>query len=117
MNTPDPADLLEDAAALLEQYGWCQQELVSLDGRRCLVGSIRHATFNWAKQNAAYDPEDTANVWDLEENLRNLVRNRIPITFPSNDQYTEVIWNDSEGRTADEVIDLLKHIAKDLRNQ
>lgn len=72
------------AVDLLETVGWCQGEYVSPDGKCCLLGALD--TLN--APNAAYEPIEAriGEIW---------------------------IWNDTPGRTKEEVIALLKDLGNE----
>jgi hypothetical protein len=88
----DPADILEAAADLLETKGWIQGRSKNENGY-CAMGAISEASgHNY---------------------------HRILATLPVIEMWAAALvhWNDQETRTADQVIDLMKHAAKDLRNR
>jgi hypothetical protein len=108
----DHAAILEKAAEVLETEGWSQGRYVThADGNLfdspsftyCAVGAIRRAvsgnTYLQMSQDLLWAATHTSNL--LSSKLRQ------PITA----------WNDQSGRTADEVIDLMKETAKDIRNE
>lgn len=100
-----PADLLEKGADLLEVHGWGQGLYMDKEGRMCAVGALRRAD-SVASNNGA-------NRTDAYYGARSALNRATEAA--SGHSVTE--WNDVEGRTAGEVIDLLKHTAKDLRNK
>lgn len=59
MKTPDKvlaADLLNRAAQIIEERGWCQSELESL-GRVCMIGALAVAEFGYAQAGINKDCE------------------------------------------------------------
>lgn len=97
------ADLLEQAADLLETEGWCQMTLRNPEGARCAVGALHKISGNTRLKRAAQE-------WlAMRLNIFALANMYVGAQL--------VLWNDSPGRTIDEVIDLFKETAKDLRNE
>jgi len=104
------ADILEEVADLYEsgEIGWTQRRFRDFDfdnerASYCLIGSMRHRLLDVQK---SYDMEhEAALVY-----LRNYIE-RSGLGLSIDD------WNDQFGRTLDEVVDLLKTVAKDLRNK
>ena len=103
----DHAAILEKAAEVLETEGWSQGRYVmhvsAWTNTYCAVGAIRRAVsgniYLQMSQDLLWSATHTQNL--LSSKLRQ------PITA----------WNDQSGRTADEVIDLMKETAKDIRNE
>lgn len=97
------ADVLDAAAEVIERDGWCQNRLRTNDGRVCLVGAVdRVARERSTGSHGWWDvPSCKAAVEAMFKSL-----NREPKDF-----------NDDTGRTKFEVIDALRHCAKDLRNE
>jgi hypothetical protein len=122
----DPADILEAAADLLETNGWIQGEF-EFNGKFCAVGAIRQVsglyqsavalqelgrTNMYNRDSTDYDictSTSSAAESALSDSLGSQAVDGGLVYVPS--------WNDEPGRTADEVIDLMKHTAKDLRNR
>lgn len=95
----DVADVLEAAAEVIEVKGWCQKESVDGEGRVCVLGAVQSA--------------DLLNRHPLTVRAMRALRNRLGLV----QNYDVIAWNDRPGRTEGEVLDLLKHTAKDLRNE
>lgn len=109
----EPADILEAAADLLSPEGaWIQGSSMHVTGdgqaHYCLVGAINSVAGSWQPymdtclhsrnaSKAASIAADFLNSGFLVDSL--------------------VDWNDDAERTQEEVVDLLKRAAKDLRNQ
>jgi hypothetical protein len=111
----DPAEILEAAADVLETKGWGQGcEFKMENGERtafCAIGAIREVIgFYNIEQGIFFTP--AANLAHEAMNLSNRVAGLM-----HTDQGSVVGFNDEPGRTADEVIDLFKLTAKDLRNR
>jgi hypothetical protein len=122
----DPADILEQAADLLETKGWCRGFFEDNAGRHCAVGAIRYVTGQQAVEQEIYALGTTPNMYLCKKfkevmtasvDATNILAERLQ-TWRSPDDYVYIpTWNDEADRTADEVIDLMKHTAKDLRNR
>ena len=81
------------AADILERDGWCQGANTDREGRHCLLGALRKAweqTLGWIWTTTALDSLCAGLPLGGE--------------WPSS-------WNDTEGRTAAEVISLLREAA------
>lgn len=108
-----PADVLEKAADLIENVGWHQGnfDVRSLDGAAlgfCAAGACTYAL----TQNARFLPPEVKDVHDAAAKaLSAEVLKVAPFTKGSIPR-----WNDHSGRTKEQVIDLLRHTAKELRN-
>lgn len=87
------ADLLA-AAELLERDGWCQGHFKNKVGQRCLRGALIAATAN-----------------DGYINTKRLVEATEAIEAAHDGRFYGATWNDRPGRTADEVIALLREAA------
>lgn len=120
------ADVLEEAARVLEDVGWIQFEQAKFDVPGTVFGSgdarqvvgvclnggcvvavnklSGHAALPYFTQGTAAYLERTV----LFDKVNRAVRNALG-QQPHN-------WNDMPGRTAQEVIDKIREIAKDLRN-
>ena len=81
------------AADILERDGWCQGANTDREGRHCLVGALRKA---W---------EDELG-WIWTSTILDSLSTRLELggEWPSS-------WNDELGRTASEVISLLREAA------
>jgi len=101
------ADVLDEAASLYESgtYGWVQGKY-SYDPRlgeapsRCLLGILDVAAIKVGGQMAVYSMAHNMII----DTLTTEIGGSIPA------------WNDTPGRTLDEVIEILKSTSKDLRN-
>ena len=105
-----PADILEEVADLYEsgEIGWTQRRFRDFDfdnerASYCLIGSMRHRLLDNQK---SYDLDHEIALKHLENYVRD---NGHGLSIDD--------WNDMYGRTLEEVVDLLKHVAKDLRNK
>lgn len=136
MNYPtDPADVLEAAADLLETDGWTQGKTRrwNEDGDiigYCAIGAIQQVTGVYQTVDGVYQTVDgvcqtvdqhdypTATIQWMNAGIaaQQLLSGHLPL-HPLGWKYPGVAqWNDAERRTAAEVIDLMKHTAKDIRN-
>lgn len=92
-------DILNQAADYLEAFGWVQETLIDKQGRACLIGSI----------------EKVAGILDKDYNRTDageLVK-AYQYLYDQLGHYYPADWNDEPGRTAGEVIDLLRKAAAD----
>jgi hypothetical protein len=100
------ADVLDAAVDLYESgtYGWVQGKYVySPPGetpRRCMLAILDTATYETVRKN-------TVTYNRVRPEVVDAISAEIG-SIPS--------WNDTPGRTVDEVVELMKSIAKDLRN-
>jgi len=115
----EPADILEAAADLLQSRGWQQRAFSDhADPRKatafCAIGAIRTAT---GYSLAAVEYQNFGAV------LYNVYRERYVYSMQASVALAAKVggdvpaWNDRPDRTAEEVIDVMKHAAKDLRNR
>ncbi len=90
--TLDPwRQLLLEAAVLIERKGWCQKHLMDVKGRMCTIGAM-------------------TSVWDLESDWN------MDVISLAQDKLTAVVgplveWNDTDGRTKAEVVEVLRYVA------
>jgi hypothetical protein len=116
----DLADILEKAVEILETDGWVQDAYRTdpdLDtGRRahCAVGAIRQATGFYRWIDVAENGEELPSRWVDDQRDRSLVTDSAINVIEVEDL---ISYNDDVGTKAEDVINLLKHAAKDLRNQ
>ena len=92
------ADVLERAADLLEEFGWCQGQFGSKGyGSFCAIGAIFEASVDLSNRNfsALAAPLGYKDGSDLGASLSR--------------------WNDREGRTKEEVVALLRSGAEAAR--
>lgn len=78
-----PADILRNAALILAERGWCQNSIVRPDGRVCAMGAIDLAISGRVR----FGPLFEEVLFLLDEHLHQCTPH----------------WNDTPGRTADEV--------------
>jgi hypothetical protein len=101
MKSITPKQLLAGAARVIEKHGHAKGELVSSDGRMCLMGAINKVLFDHALENG----EHPSLIPALEA-----VCNQ---AFPDGDwqgypRHAVVHWNNASDRTGQEVIDVLR---------
>lgn len=114
----DPADILEAAAELLETHGWSKGAYArNKDGddedddaqnaaSYCAAGAIRRVSGCYDFSRARRRMPVLSNATEIEGMLAKQVGfGNLPA------------WNDQPERKRHEVIDLMKHTAKDLRNR
>lgn len=83
----DVKKILADAAALIRENGWVQEKYGSLGEGYCLVGAVIAASGGTGRYHVAYRV--------LTDEVEN------PLT-----------WNDTKGRTQEEVLELLGRAAR-----
>jgi hypothetical protein len=119
-STPEPepgltAQFVEDAIDWIREHGWCQWSSLDRQGRVCAVGALaRFQSSGRASDYGHYDyghyDRDRYLVWTGHRaELSSLMG--IPLTPGL------LGWNDTPGRTEEEVIDALTKAAKTLREQ
>lgn len=104
------ADVYEKAAEYLEEHGWCGPgEFNSFSGSMgdgnpsCMAIAI-----------SQFSQQTDGRVSPLEETAWNFAANALELN--SDDGFGAVLrWNDTPGRTADEVINTLHALANKLR--
>ncbi len=100
--TPDQvADLLDDAADLLERDGWAQGWLRDPDGRLCAAGAMMAA--------------DVAGSENCRSPLVQAGLSAASDTIGGGLSFTLPMWNDASDRTEQQVLDLLRTTAKRQR--
>lgn len=105
MNSTDVADIIEAGIALLEERGRTRKHLEAPDGRVCVVGAI-HVIQRWRGR---LEPACSAIAGYLADNgLRVRPKGCMSAAFVGD-------WND-ETEDDEEVIDVLRHVVKELRN-
>lgn len=128
------ADVLEDAAERLEQCPWGQGERRRLESQICAedaiflalsgngnvknIADVKYGSvgfYRWLKFDQIHDvlqaylPPRRASYEDAT--------GPTPVMRTLEIQESLHTWNDEPGRTKDEVIELFKNVAKDLRNK
>lgn len=111
MESADP-ELFDKAVEVLEQRGWCQGKLEATDGRVCAVGALRAAAWG-DPYSRTFPGEEKVDVEPVERALDAV---NAVLSGPRARSMI-VSFNDEPGRTAEEVIDLFRRVAKDLRNK
>jgi hypothetical protein len=94
------ADVLDDAADLLEREGWIQHASYSLDGGACSVGAVAAVV---SRKHLPVVMEDAAT---------NAVQDYLDYRY---DDADIVAWNDAPGRTKQQVLDAFRAAAKQER--
>lgn len=98
MSHKDAADILEQAADVIDTYGWKQLDIGSISDGFCAIGALRQAAWVDGK------PANRAAYARAMSSLQAKV-------------FTVAGFNDTPKRTQGEVTDLLRSTAKDLRNE
>lgn len=122
MTINDPADLLEQAADALEsgRVGWMRGDIGfrtpgsdrGHEAMACAIGTLRHVAFGSPRMAGLVSPlaAEFRAYLSLED------RAISAMGFPGGTSEL-ASWNDSEANQKEDVIDLMKHAAKDLRNK
>lgn len=117
MGTPDQVmlarDLAREARELIERDGWVQGFYHVEGGGYCFVGALdaRIEAHNLSRQNSTWDDEISDAVADI------VFSETAKLVFLSSDDGLEgeiVSWNDAEGRSAEDVIGVLKAVEYNL---
>lgn len=88
--------ILLKAADILETHGWCQKSFGDYHHGFCAIGAIRAVTAQpWDKVGIT-DPDGRRAAMKLYRNIRG---------------QTIALWNDTYGRTKEEVIAKLREVA------
>ena len=103
------AEVLERAADVIERDGWCRNEITTPDGRVCLVGAIERAAFGRDYESGPVTDQE----WDLRCGAVSAANRAIT---GCDSMSAAARWNDNEAKDQYDVIDLLRHTAKDIRN-
>lgn len=99
----EPCRLMLSAASIIERDGWCQNSMTSPSGQVCLEGALlraygvkfdHHTGASQMPPNAVFDVLMT-------------IKNRLGGTRPFD-------WNDTPGRTKEEVVTKLRAVALGL---
>ena len=111
------AELLTKAADLLVEKGWTRETYQDGNGCMCAVGAITVAaggSFIYDEDDAPEDftgPNcDTDPIYAAIEAVENVVNGAVS----SRASFCVVEWNDEQGRTAGEVIDVIRFAAKQV---
>lgn len=115
------AQLLEKAAALIEERGWCQGRGVNFEGNLCVYGALAVAMGD--------DPADNSRPgWSgakASELNVTLTEALLRVIHPSGTDFNvhadpgaasrvSAIWNDSKNQTASTVVATMRHAADQL---
>lgn len=93
------------AAEIIRKRGWCQHELLRLDGSFCAVGALKEAVgmrMSAPVQDLLYPELVDSPVKPALEALQNALGTYV------------ATWNDAPERTQDEVIELLERVGYGL---
>jgi hypothetical protein len=118
----DAADILEKAADLIESVGHCKGTFFETRGAGYEISNaVSYCALG------AMDAANNYNSYGIISFRRTDAHNEaiealtIELCGESNDIYESANliaqWNDNSERTPEQVVDLMKHVAKDLRNR
>jgi hypothetical protein len=118
----DPADILEAAADELQTNGWIKKRLKDVNGRHCAIGAMQKVVGYeeaWRQHIESWRPAETTREPLVEASRRYMLAEAVLAHHLSQEGLTVSVggWNDQPERTAEEVIDVMRHVAKDLRNR
>lgn len=102
-------DLLEDAADDIERCGWTQREYVRVDGTRCLVGALQQVVNALGTSSVIYLVAVSLLAQRIGDSGWAVVNDAIDL------ESIVTTWNDAPGRTQQQVLDLLRGEAKEIR--
>lgn len=116
--TMDIAKILELAADDITFNGLAKHALINESGQRCAIGAIAHAV--GCKLDARTGGFVVGGDWDneyIEEAAQCLAEHLPTLSNPLPAWDKVVYWNNAPDRTAADVVDAMRHAAKDLRNE
>lgn len=106
------AEILEKAADIIEANGLLKNQLWDANGQCCAVGAVMRATGGGVSFDSKQRQQRLETVKALGVTL-----GLVPIDVDLPKAWRRVVdWNNMDERTADDVIDAMRHAAKDLRN-
>lgn len=117
MNDVELAEVLERAAEILDERGWCQGETQARSGSVCLVGSVNISLKERLNLGSVVWVADTGESNQIREAIaQHLVQSGFTVGRGFENFPLIGMWNDAKDRTQDEVRDALLGTAKELRN-
>jgi hypothetical protein len=117
------ADILEKAADLIQTVGHCKGSFSrwaagDVASGPTVVAYCALGAIDAAGQNDAYILSTPIRVRSRRHNEAiDALGVELAGSIPFRGENVIAVWNDNEDRTPEEVIDLMKHVAKDLRNR
>lgn len=96
-------DLADKAIEVLERDGWCQGFLTNSQGQHCLLGAMNQAHYN-------DEVGDFHQFYELRQAVSAHIYNG------TGDASSITLWNDTPGRTREDVIELLRRAGEDSGN-
>lgn len=104
----EAADLLDDAADLIEVNGWTRGRMEDDEGRYCARGALTTAS-----RRRSGEWRGLATYQTAIDGLRDIILEQgQTLAFDG----SIVLWNDAGARTEQEVLDTLRKAAKELRS-
>jgi hypothetical protein len=101
------AEILTEAADLIERHGHCKGAFVSPDGRFCAGGAMRVAAGVMDRSGRTVDVDLDAK-WAALDVAAHAFRSHLGRVVAAVDTIT---WNDAPGRTQDQVVAALREAA------
>lgn len=119
--TVDIAEVLEKAADDIATNGLAKHLLQNGNGQRCAIGAIGCALGYELLTGAGFIDNDAWEDPSIEDAAAALSTNLPPALrgyWPGSTAWNQVVlWNNHPDRTADEVVEAMRHAAKDFRNE
>jgi len=120
MNNQEKADAYDRAADYIEANGWCRNRLSMPSGEVCIVGAtgvavnpqlvLDHAPVAWGQPAWGEIEHDRQDWYILNLGLDEFI--------PEDAPYLAIVnWNNMVAKDKFEVIDLLRHAAKEVRDR
>lgn len=106
-----PSDVIENTADYIEEHGWTQRHMIDSEGKVCILGGFCLGVTNIFTSNTteavhAAKYAVAIAVWDAW---------RPGARCHATTSGVISSWNDAEGRTEQEVLDILRKTAKEQR--
>ena len=99
------SNVYDRAIQVLHDDGWTQGDYHHIDKGYCAVGALGKAVGMYDTEWARVNPHTNALWAEAEEYLNNKF-------FGTDSNNSVVLWNDTQGRTADDVIHLFKQASE-----
>jgi hypothetical protein len=113
-----PAEVLEKAADLLETIGWVQGDEIVYGSSDPDAGPVITGMCARGACRIAAGAKNFYDTWTSAEQYEAFRDARRALEAGLGGEWRCIpVWNDEPGRTAEEVIDKMKQVAKDLRNE
>lgn len=98
-----PSEALQKSIDVIDQYGWIQGNLGSDRCGWCAIGAVSRAVGRVLESGHF----DYAYVPGLDEEFKKAVKYLVQVVAPKDPFLGIAEWNDTEGRTEDQVLEAL----------